>query len=344
MSVSQGANQIRTRFPFSFTTLEGEELPVHLTHLAWDSGGDDDTLPSCEITLEVDGNLASQIIARERFHLFAGLLNAEPVFEPEEPVVIRAKLRESYARLIAASGGDSETVLAALLPDATEHAALRQSESWLALEMMQQISLPESLANEGTVRHGLQTAWLKALVGRPSSVNTDHGEVASPDEADRPSSGQATDPQGQQPSRPTAEGATDGQATTRLESLLQQLNLRYEAFSPSVLRLDMTTEAGSWRMLIHATESGDWCNIYSVFPELVPTNVHAAVAVQLMNLNYNGSGGAFELDAEDGELRYRTSVPGAAALSVESLADVLEEHRRVMDTYLPTAGDWSRLV
>ena len=337
MSASDGANQIRTRFPFSFITLEGEDLPVELTHLAWVDAGNDgegnDTLPSCEITFEVGGTLASEILAKERFHLFAGLVNAEPRFESEEPVVIRARLRQSYAKLIADGGGDSETVLAALLPDATKHTVLRQSESWLALEMMQQISLPDSLADQGTVRHGLQTAWLKALDSQPASNG-----------AAEPSEQQSLQQAGDGTAQVDAPSAGDSHPAARLESLLQQLNLRYEAFSPSILRFDLTTKVGSWRILIHIDENANWCSVYSVFPELVPTSVHGAVAVQLMNLNYTSTSGAFELDAEDGELRYRTSVPGAAALSSESLSEVLEEHLRVMETYLPTAGDWSGLV
>ncbi|WP_020620928.1 YbjN domain-containing protein [Paenibacillus daejeonensis] len=318
MSASDGANQIRTRFPFSFITLEGEELPVELTHLAWEDGepegGGNSAPPSCEITFEVGGVLATEILAKERFHLFAELVNAEPLFETEEPVVVRAKLRPSYAKLVAAGGGDSETVLAALLPDASEHAVLRQSESWLALEMMQQISLPDPLADQGTVRHGLRTAWLKAGNCQPS------GAESGPS------------------------GTTDVATMALLQSQLDQLNLRYEAFSPSILQLDLTTEAGSWRMLIHASEDAGAYSVYSVFPESVPTSKHAAVAVQLMNLNYNHTGGAFELDAEDGELRYRTTVPAAAAASVDTLVEVLEAHRRIMSLSLSVDGDWSKLV
>ncbi|GBF72257.1 hypothetical protein PA598K_00495 [Paenibacillus sp. 598K] len=324
MPAREDANAIRTRYPLSFLSLEGEALPVELTRLVWEAA-DHRTAVRCEITFEAEGHLVEAWIADERFHLFTDLVNAEPSFDLDEPVVIRARLRQSYARRIASSGGDSQTILAALLPGATEHTFLRQSECWLALELMQQIPLPDALASEGVVRHGLQTAWLQSE--KAAAQPEDHTGHRKPDDARDETSGVAS---------------YSGAQTMLLERLLQQLNLRYEVFASDVVRLDIRTEIGSWRMLIHISES-DWCSVYSVFPELVPTSAHAAVAVQLMNLNYDGPGGAFELDAEDGELRFRTSIPGAGSLSAGTLAAVLAEHRRIMERYLPQAGDWSKL-
>lgn len=161
--------------------------------------------------------------------------------------------------------------------------------------------------------------------------------------ADQPGSGDAEGEASVPSSVPSGDPNHSELQTMQLERLLQQLNLRYEVFASDVVRLDLRTEIGSWRMLIHISES-DWCSVYSVFPELVPTSAHAAVAVQLMNLNYDGPGGAFELDAGDGELRFRTSIPGASSLSAATLVDVLAEHRRIMERYLPQAGDWSKLI
>lgn len=68
-------------------------------------------------------------------------------------------------------------------------------------------------------------------------------------------------------------------------------------------------DCADWRVIVDTAESATTRRvlIYSIFPFRVPAARRAAVAEFMARSNYELSLGNFELDAKDGECRFRTS-------------------------------------
>lgn len=75
---------------------------------------------------------------------------------------------------------------------------------------------------------------------------------------------------------------------------------------------------------------------YSVFPVRTPENQHAAVAEFLTRANYGMIIGNFELDYNDGEIRYKTSVDiEDVSLSEPLVRHLIYANVLTMDKYFP---------
>jgi hypothetical protein len=70
---------------------------------------------------------------------------------------------------------------------------------------------------------------------------------------------------------------------------------------------------GSWLLVGQAYEDRGQAAIYSVLPEHVPEERREAVAILLARINYGLILGAFAIDLDDGEVRFRASIDFRAA-------------------------------
>jgi hypothetical protein len=66
------------------------------------------------------------------------------------------------------------------------------------------------------------------------------------------------------------------------------------------------TQGPRWTVLVRL--QGALCAVYSVHPRLVSAERRPAIAEWLAGENYDIAVGAFELDADDGEVRFRTAI------------------------------------
>jgi hypothetical protein len=64
----------------------------------------------------------------------------------------------------------------------------------------------------------------------------------------------------------------------------------------------------TWTVLVWIDEEKRSCAVFSVAPDPVPAERRAAVAEYLVDRNYYLTVGAFEMDLDDGEVRFRTSI------------------------------------
>jgi len=302
-----GESVIRTELPLTFESLTGDRVPATMTGLSFRPGEPDS---SCEITLEVTAETARTIQQREWFHLFRGMQSGNPAWEPDRPVRIRAALRAELARQAAASGGDAESVLDALLAPANAEGTLplRRTECWLALEMSQTVDLPDALKESGSLKIGLRTEWLQR------AVRTSEGAGAE---------GQAQ---------------ADG-LEAQIQGFLQAHELEFEQLNERLIRLRFESPDGEWVCLIRLEEAEDACVVYSVFPILIPDRQREAVALALMSANYDSVRGNFEMDHEDGELRFRTVLASASRTTASELGPMLAEHVESMARYMPAIRD-----
>jgi len=75
-----------------------------------------------------------------------------------------------------------------------------------------------------------------------------------------------------------------------------------------VLTTDWAGANGIWACYLHARERDAQLLVYSVMTEDVPAERRSAVAEFLTRVNYVMTIGNFEMDYDDGEVRYKTSV------------------------------------
>ncbi len=305
-----GESVIKTELPLTFDSLTGSTVPATVTRICFRRGVPDS---SCEMTFEVSGETASSILRQEWFHLFRGMRSGSPSFQADQPVRFRAALRSELANRVADAGGDAETVLDLLLSQSRQEnniapaSSFRCTECWLALEATQTPELPDALKDAGTLRIGLRTAWFE-----DEQADGDAGNGSAAQHA----------------------GVLD-----RIEAFLRAKELDYEKLDEQLLRLRIVSESGDWVCLIRIEESENGCVAYSVYPSLIPTERREAIALVLMSVNYDLAKGSFEMDHEDGELRFRTSMPMAGRSEPDAFGAMLIEHAQVMEHYLPVIRD-----
>jgi len=250
---------------------------------------------ACEITIEVSGEHYQQIVHNEWFHLFHTMSADAPAMDADQPVEIRAALRSNLTDLIAQQGGDAEEVFRCLLQETPD----------------KRIALNRT------------ECWLAMEVKQRSDL---------PESLE----GSGTLKTGYQTgwSRQTLQ-AEHTTLRERIEGFLQLKGLKYEWADEQIIRLRFMSRNGNWIGLIHLAEDEGYCVIYSVLPDAVPENRRPLVAEALMSANYDLSGGSYEMDEEDGELRYRTTVFLGSTQDPDELGTILARHLQQVEADLP---------
>lgn len=250
---------------------------------------------ACEITFEVSGESYYQIMQNEWFHLFHTMSENAPMMDADQSVEIRAALRSNLASTIAQQGGDAEEVFRCLLQDTSA----------------KRITLNRT------------ECWLAMEVKQQSAL---------PESLE----GTGTLKTGYQTTWSLqAQQAEQTTLRERIEAFLQLKGLKYEWADERIIRLRFISRSGSWVGLIHLAEEEGFCAIYSVLPEIVPENRRPLVATALMSANYDLSGGSYEMDEEDGELRYRTTVFVGSTQDADELGKILAQHLQQVEADLP---------
>ena len=109
-----------------------------------------------------------------------------------------------------------------------------------------------------------------------------------------------------------------------------------EADDPSVLLLDVTGRNGSWKCDVVERESDSQLLVYSRHPIPVPENKRLAMAEFVNRANTETVVGNFEVDMDDGVLRYKSYVDGLADCFTDADAErMLTLNVSMMDGYLP---------
>lgn len=104
-----------------------------------------------------------------------------------------------------------------------------------------------------------------------------------------------------------------------------------------VLEMSARTEELRWGCFAEAREETHELLFYSVAPFFVPEQRRPDAAVLLTRINYGLSFGNFEMDWEDGEVRYKTGVDVEGdELTAALIQQVIYRNVRQAGRYLPT--------
>jgi hypothetical protein len=95
-------------------------------------------------------------------------------------------------------------------------------------------------------------------------------------------------------------------------------------------------EHGSWLLVGQAYEERGQAAVYSVLPEKVPAEHRAAMAELHTRINYGLVLGNFEMDLEDGEVRFKASADfGGAEPDTPALKPLVAVALLQFDRWLP---------
>ena len=102
------------------------------------------------------------------------------------------------------------------------------------------------------------------------------------------------------------------------------------------LSLNYAGKSGTWSCFAKAEEDKDMMLFYSYCPVKVPENKRPLVGDFLTRANYGLLIGNFEMDYNDGEVRYKTSIDVEGDdLSKALVKRLVYDNLAVMDRYLP---------
>ena len=135
-----------------------------------------------------------------------------------------------------------------------------------------------------------------------------------------------------------------GPATRRSGPLLEELKRVFaengwpfaEVRGAPVLLTELSGPHGRWSFYAQVVDDQDLILLYSICPRRVPEGRREDVAQFLTRTNYGLAAGNFELDFEDGEIRYKTAVHlQGDELDRLVLKRLVRANGVAMETYLP---------
>jgi len=101
-----------------------------------------------------------------------------------------------------------------------------------------------------------------------------------------------------------------------------------------ILRLEVSLDNGNYECYAIADEEAKTFRFYSIAPIKVPKSKRKEIADFLTRVNYGLILGNFELDMDDGEVRYKTgNCQNNMALSFEALKHLVYLNVTILDQY-----------
>lgn len=110
----------------------------------------------------------------------------------------------------------------------------------------------------------------------------------------------------------------------------------YQEFDSSTLRMDVTGSHGNWVTFIKCLEEIDQILIYGFCTHKTPADRQQAMAEFIARANYGLRIGNFEMDFEDGEVRFKTSLHLRPDCTPNGMIEqAIYDNGLTMDHYLP---------
>jgi hypothetical protein len=203
-----------------------------------------------------------------------------PAFDTGRPVELYVRLRSAVATSLPVDDTEFATIIGAF------EEPLTRTEAWYATEVLQEVPLPENLADDAWTSSGIRTRWADA----------DDGLQAEPN------------------------GGPSPAIWDIITDYLEEKSWPYEVVDDDLVRLDaIIDEHKRWRVLIHVEPGQPICTIYSVYPERVPERTRHEAASLLISRNYELESGAFGMNGEDGTVRARNQLAPTAEVFGDAL-------------------------
>lgn len=107
-----------------------------------------------------------------------------------------------------------------------------------------------------------------------------------------------------------------------------------------LLRTLVQGRSGTWSCFVRTREHEGQITVHSICPRMAPDATRAAVAEFLTRVNFGLIIGNFELDLDDGEIRYKTSIDvEGEPLTLTQLRKLMDYNAHAMNAHLPLLED-----
>lgn len=282
---------------------DGSPIVVHAKSL--DLLYAEDLLAECRLAFTVDPDVYVEIDRRALFHLEpeARLSGAEG-FERDREVRIETRLERDLLAAFASpelTPMDASNIVQRLAVESPED-RLVATESWYALNVTQEIVLPEGL--EGVLRAGFKTTWADPEVALSAPVTGD------------------VEPESM---------------LGRLIAYFEREGLEFfREEGERFIQSEFEGRNGSFELYGIAREDKRQIVVFTVCQKFTPEEQLPAMAELMARANHGLVSGNFELDFDDGEVRFRTSLDlGEDELTDAAIDRLLVANVSAMDLYLP---------
>ncbi|MEM9903571.1 MAG: hypothetical protein AAF921_00910 [Cyanobacteria bacterium P01_D01_bin.44] len=196
---------------------------------------------------------------------------------------------------IARLTSDHSEAIATMLTDPTS--PLNHTEAWLATEIVQDVDLPPDSDDDDDafLQMGARTRWAEPWTPQASST---------------------------------------GAVLKTLETFLNDEEWPFTNPEENVLRFPAgVDEVRSWMVAALANEEVGTCTLLSIPTGQVLSAKRADAAIWMVKMNYDLPQGCFEMDTDDGEVRYRSTFP---ALHRSQLEVGISAHLSIMAKHFDT--------
>jgi hypothetical protein len=127
---------------------------------------------------------------------------------------------------------------------------------------------------------------------------------------------------------------------TAYEKLIQHLDgrdVRYQANDDrGSICADFRCEVGTYRVIAMVDQDGSLFQVFGYAPLRVPEGARPAIAQTIVRANYGMRVGKFEMDFDDGELRFQASqILTEEGLDDEVIDRMMATTMSMLDLYLP---------
>lgn len=222
-----------------------------------------------QLIVEVSYDVFKKIEEEALFNFYP-LVRKNEVFNFDfyKNIILRVQLRDSFAKKLREANLSEAKIIQLLEEESSDFTFLNQTESWLLLNATQVQELPPELADSGTLKIGVSTIYDDSIVA--DSKTTDPLDIAN--------------------------------------NYFKSNEFIVEKINKNTLKTIVKGQEYKWDALIYNNDKQGSLMVYSMFPELIPENDRTEIARMLVKINYQLGVGAFEMDTDDGELRFRTAI------------------------------------
>lgn len=266
----------------------------------------------CRMILIVSAEVYATIEAEAWFHLKpeVRLQSAHEAFKADQNIEIEVSLSTPHLPHLTRYMKQENGSLAGIehigdiliqLSQTTPNDVLLQTESWYGLAVRQEMQLPMELGG-GSVKQGYSTQWATAQFNRETQ---------------------------------TVLPTLRDQIYPFMIGFFTQEGIPFQEMEDYlIVRIPINGENGFWDCFVEAREQDRQCLIYSVYREQVPQYKRLGMAEFITRANYGLPMGCFEMEFDQGELRFRTSINlESEQFSFGLLRPLFYANNAVMDRY-----------
>ena len=126
------------------------------------------------------------------------------------------------------------------------------------------------------------------------------------------------------------------QSIAAVETFLDEHGIRHDQLDDHTLHADIGGENGLFPAFLDIDDEQGRLLVITICPANVPQGRRSAVVELLMRINWKLVLGSFEMDMEDGQIRFRTSIMlSQGGLNEEAITHVVLANLTLMDHHLP---------